>query len=273
LIDAAILPRYNQATNNEDKTDKVGTHKKNSVSTYRGYNPICYITILWKFLTQSTNHTIAAATVVSVVIALSYAVISLLQYRISRNSLIESERAFISISPGTPVTFIKAGVREWQIPLVLGNGGTTPTKNLTIRFGEVFQHNFDYVSKKNVLVHHMTPQNGLTPLAFFRTISPTHFFEGGKQQYTFMSPAISNTRAFGSDKDGSQTFIWGLAEYDDVFNGTQKHLTEFCLLLTQSAGSGVPQYGQCDQNNCADDECLTQDAAQARNWHPFRKRR
>lgn len=60
-------------------------------------------------------------------------------------------------------------------------------------------------------------------------------------------------------------YVWGWATYDDVFNGTRRHLSEFCdeftdvAISTEDATASSAQYSWklqlCKSHNCYDQEC------------------
>ncbi len=53
-------------------------------------------------------------------------------------------------------------------------------------------------------------------------------------------------------------FIWGWADYDDVFAGTPRHRTEFCFrveVIAGSDGQALVTFPIYSQFNAFDEEC------------------
>ena len=63
-----------------------------------------------------------------------------------------------------------------------------------------------------------------------------------------------------ADKDSAGILVWGVVEYDDVFVGTKRRRTEFCLIVgnihIDSAGRMQCGIGTYDRHNGADGDCM-----------------
>ena len=54
-------------------------------------------------------------------------------------------------------------------------------------------------------------------------------------------------------------YFWGWVEYQDVFPDTPRHISMFCVEITDVRGALVQgaefNWELCSHHNCADDEC------------------
>jgi hypothetical protein len=106
---------------------------------------------------------------------------------------------------------INGPVHTYSVSVVLKNGGQTPTRNLTtnfsaLRFIGAMPEEFDF------------PDSGITAHGL---IGPSG---------TLLTPEINfDATEFERTDANFHWYIWGWAEYDDVFSGTTRHRTEFCF--------------------------------------------
>lgn len=73
-------------------------------------------------------------------------------------------------------------------------------------------------------------------------------------------------------RDGRKHFyVWGIAEYQDVFPGTPKRITKFCCFIGNVTGDPREAYDANSNiveitftfyhlHNCADEDCLERDS-------------
>jgi hypothetical protein len=107
---------------------------------------------------------------------------------------------------------IAGPVQNHRISVILENGGKAPTRKAIV--------NVNYELRDNDLPNDFDFPDG-------RLIEPAAIGAGG----TFGTPAffISNSGAAEIVAKRKRLFIWGWIDYDDVFEGTPRHRTEFCF--------------------------------------------
>jgi len=137
------------------------------------------------------------------------------------------------------------------------NTGATPTRNATTHTSVHFRKDplpkgFDFPDLYPDLTEHV----------------PGHVVIGpqGNLSTTPINVSIQQVQAV-HDRTG-HLYFWGWVEYNDIFKGTQRHITKFCLEVTdvstlnpaitdltdpQGAFSAVQSI--CPENNCYDKEC------------------
>ncbi|HJV51362.1 MAG TPA: hypothetical protein VJ652_07885 [Noviherbaspirillum sp.] len=168
--------------------------------------------------------------------------------RTAENALVAGQRAFMFLREFKTFLHLDdaTGQYRWTLHPVWENSGNTPTKGLQI---------------------YSTYRLLDAPLA------PGHDFASSEQD---MVAAIAGPRALVEGAPGSigaeelaavqqgkkYFYIWGRAEYHDIFEGTGKHTTRFCNQLVQVIGDpGAPvsehnmvqlMFGFHSENNGAD---------------------
>src|SRR5262249_8928337 len=75
-----------------------------------------------------------------------------------------------------------------------------------------------------------------------------------------LTPAVLSRLTGGT----ARCFFWGWVEYDDVFDGTPRHRTEFCFEIVAKAqpetGALMPEFSIWGPFNGMDDDCLRSSA-------------
>ncbi len=145
---------------------------------------------------------------------------------------------------------------RWQ------NSGNTPTENLTISVGAQIRSDelpddfpYTYVNEHVSYVRglpYVSPQKDIPLMIGPKT-------EIVSEPLTFS--AIPRVISFFGEGH-VHIYVWGQAEYNDVFVGTPKHRTRFCvkLLFTRQKGETEDQsplmaFTYYGKYNCADEDC------------------
>jgi hypothetical protein len=183
--------------------------------------------------------------------------------KIAEAALINTERAFIYLE-GLEVTFERSRysqigvakrdlsgqlvigdyeITQWRIHAIWANSGSTPANRLITNWAckqtpSDLPREFDF-PYTNVGQHQF--------------ISPRGHVRGDFMPLpgTYLGKIKTNT--------SYRVFVWGFADYDDVFPDTPRHRTEFCF-YAQWAGidsEGLPRIAWIayPRHNGADDEC------------------
>jgi predicted small integral membrane protein len=154
---------------------------------------------------------------------------------VAKETLTSTQRAFVSVS-GTqhteiftdqPPQFMKINVR-WY------NSGTTPTKHLISNinwhfFPDNLPINFDYPSSSKLLYTCIGPKTGIHSDS---VDIPINIIDGHNRIY-----------------------LWGWADYNDIFPNTPRHRTEFCFEVIVNWKDKILQFRPHYKYNGADDEC------------------
>ena len=172
--------------------------------------------------------------------------------KLAEDALHSVQRAFVFVQGFQSVAFVDDGKSRHLASSLCQFGrtsGTTPT-----------QHMLNYVSAK------FFP--GDPDLSFPDLPSPT--VVSGKQVWLPVGPkakmngqavniAVADLLAAGEGK--GHVYVWGWAEYDDVFfPKTDRHRTEFCIKLLPVGDPRIPNTSHlspnvCDRHNGTDREC------------------
>lgn len=165
------------------------------------------------------------------------------QVWLSRQSLILTERAFVFIKEFNTYTFpdrpIIRIMPKWE------NTGKTPTENM---INHVNWHYFEA---------EMPDGFGFPDLGDDETV-PVLISPGGE---VFSSNLDIGSNLIDAAKNGrGHIYIWGWAEYSDVFQGTIRHRTEFCNEVEVTPIDGQPnqirlQFKMYKKHNGADAQC------------------
>jgi hypothetical protein len=147
--------------------------------------------------------------------------------RDSRLSTMVAQRAFVfwidyqetrTEEPGTTILLFK-----WK------NSGATPTRRL------IHHVNWQPFDSKGIPDNFTFPDTADTKSA--------NGFFGPKAVHYALPIDIPQERIIAASEGRCRIFIWGWAEYNDVFGGTERHRTEFCSvsLLRASARLKSPR--------------------------------
>jgi hypothetical protein len=152
-------------------------------------------------------------------------------------------RAYVSVKEITPQKVAAADrslVDNWRINIILANGGNTPTKNLLCGinwgvFDQPLPDDFEFPDKP-----HSEPTIGL--------IGPNAVLYS--EYVDIPTPLIDSHVANGH----KHVYIWGWVDYNDIFDSTSRHRTEYCIKVTKRGSLlGFEPRGKF---NGADEECL-----------------
>ena len=182
---------------------------------------------------------------------------------IAEQALTQLERPFVFVkdidlftertsdTPGTYGGSNPGAITAYIISVVLENGGQSPAIRMTYNFncGHVTAHNietFEFPDQK------LLERGVLGPKGMLQTKAQT------------ISAASMSEVVAGVDR----WFIWGWADYDDIFNDTKRHRTEFCFevkarrLPNGQTFVGFPMHGRF---NATDDDCLRKPGSYSSN--------
>lgn len=152
--------------------------------------------------------------------------------RVAEDALISGQRAFMFIREIK--TYLHqdpdTGRFHWSIHPIWANSGNTPTRGLSINtsyrlLDEPLPKDYDFPESQEDLI-------------------PT--IAGPRSMVEAVSGTISS-EDLQAVKEGKKYFyIWGWAEYHDIFEGTRKRVTRFCNQLIQVDGD--PAFPVSDHN-------------------------
>jgi hypothetical protein len=143
--------------------------------------------------------------------------ISYWQGRLTKRALTSTQRAFVFLKDIdiNPVRGSREVVVQWKFSPRLENSGNTPTKNMFVSINcDIFEdkltddHHFAYTVQKDMPIM-IGPKAEVWSKPF----------------YVYMTEIEKVYRGIG------HLYIWGMAEYNDVFNKRQRHRTCFCYKL------------------------------------------
>jgi hypothetical protein len=197
---------------------------------------MAWIDCAWQWI---TDHATVLATVVSALSAIAVAVFTVCLARVTgrlaaltNEALITTERAFVYLDGFEVDLAQRANPQDHNDPLFITrfvvkprwrNSGNTPAKSLSIRV------NFT-VTMGNFPVNY---QYGGAPEALF--IGPNGVEFSSFHQF----PGGSAETLVGRHEAGqTDIFIWGRADYEDIFPGTEPHFTQWCYRAHLSAPDG-----------------------------------
>jgi hypothetical protein len=170
--------------------------------------------------------------------------------QITKDSLLYVQRAFISTPSFDANRLTAPGTSKMdgsmRFAFAWENGGTTPTKDMTMHISERWFPNplpkdFDFADY---------PKGSV----------PLKMFVGPKASARSIPNFVSAHDIVAIHNHSGHLYFWGWARYKDVFPNTPEHVTRFCWELTDvngELGSGPInlQTAQCSRGNCWDDEC------------------
>jgi hypothetical protein len=213
--------------------------------------------------TAADSRRLADAAVVSNAISRQLSIAANNANKISSKSLTQVQRAFIVVNAPNFEPIDKSGNwPTWMVDVSLENMGNTPSADLQVRTRcETTQKTFD--NPYNI------PSPGGETLRFGWPIRTE--LAQRKRKVTLRCPAVTHMRVLISDKKtemaNSYTYVFGSAEYRDIFDPSVAHITEFCFLVFRidfwidAKASSYPDpppdswITPCMSHNCIDDEC------------------
>lgn len=150
--------------------------------------------------------------------------------RTAENALVAGQRAFMFLREFKTYLHLDdaTGQYRWTLHPVWENSGNTPTKGLEIYttyrlLDEPLPRDYDFPSAQEDMV---------TAIA-----GPRALVEG--------APGGIGAEDLAAVQQGTKYFyIWGRAEYHDIFEGTGKHTTRFCNQLMQVIGDPSAPIGE-----------------------------
>jgi hypothetical protein len=187
------------------------------------------------------------------------------QAALTRETMIKTQRAFVlvkalEIEPLTVLHQSPTGplvdrVVGWRIGVKWENSGDTPTRDL-----------FTHISLKSF--DSEIPNNYDFPDLPDRSLSKA--LVGPRGTISSASFAIPVEQAQTVRAGAKYLYMWGWAEYDDVFPSTPRHRTEFCFEFLFS--EPFPQKTSISHlmhgsHNGAEDECLKPTQTKSRQKH------
>jgi hypothetical protein len=148
----------------------------------------------------------------------------------ARDALITTERPFVFLNDLIPADFVLTprggGVEMLSLGLKphWGNNGNTPTRDMKIQ------------------VNWKDCPNAALPADFFYdyTDGPAPMFLGPKAFEWSEAIKISGPVATNALYERSYIFVWGRADYKDIFDATTPHFTKWCYRLVFHWDRGKP---------------------------------
>lgn len=195
---------------------------------------------------------ISAAGFAAVVVALVFSVLATKaardQVRLSRHALVDTDRAFVFPEDGvwSAHTNIATGAIEtWSVAQNWRNSGSTPTNHLRM-----------YINREvrdDPLPDDFPFASADVPL------TPALIAPGALLGSSQIAVSLDEMREIIAGR--MHMYAWGWVEYDDVFEGTPRHRTEFCYKWTIGGDPSHPErtstrYDLYNRHNGADSECL-----------------
>ena len=169
------------------------------------------------------------------------------QVRLSRDALIYTDRAFVfpQTVVWSPLLDIKSDkIINWTAAIQWKNSGNTPTRNLRLLIAKYIQREAlpDEYDLDNVPLDYtpllIAPGNTLESTQMVVSIEECEEIIAGRQQF----------------------YLYGWAEYDDVFDATPRHRTEFCYRINMGGNPRIRdkcglRWNIHSRHNGADEEC------------------
>lgn len=209
----APAPLRQQTHPTEVSDNTPNGHKDDNDSPYEVYQPLVMI---------------------GAITAIIYAFQAFLMWR----AIIHSNRAYVHTSTINIDRFVdQHGTSRWRIEPVWENTGNTPTRDMT-----------NYISFEP-----MTPE---MPITFdFPDIvtdvqgRPAKMLIGPKHIRYGQAQIIEPDHALASRLGALKIYLWGWADYKDVFKMTGRHRTEFCYEIAVEGGF-IPRTSKYAQSLC-----------------------
>jgi hypothetical protein len=181
------------------------------------------------------------------------------QVELSRQALMETERAFVFVSKMHAIAGFSASkqkVIDWTFYLIWENSGNTPTRNMKMgtnwhSFDNELPDDFDF------------PEVGGRPFEVPMMLGP--------KATTWSGECVIPIEVLEDVRMGKKhVYLWGWVEYNDVFDGSKRHRTESCTHLIVAGDPKIHQHGPNNEPmvpflynghrffNGADGECFRQ---------------
>ena len=224
--------------------DKIPASKKEALRALRR---------LWPPIYRKSDPPIVWWTAALCLVAVVSATISYFQWRAlartdetTREALISVQRAFVVIKDFKLQRIIDTKrIPAYQITPLWENSGLTPTREMVTNgswalFKERMPEDYKFPDMPGI------PGRRLL-------LGPKAAMNGGS--------LIIPSSVFDQAKKGiNRLYIWGWADYNDIFRNTARHRTEFCseILITGDPHSSdlTVTFGVCDRFNGADSETM-----------------
>lgn len=133
-------------------------------------------------------------------------------------------------------------IRAWHVSPVWENSGTTPAQKMIMNFAA---KDFDGAMPETfVFEESATPTRGF--------LGPKAIMHGRRESF--------RVELFNALTEGKRhLYVWGWADYNDVFESTPRHRTEFCfeVLISPDQGDGenYVSFQLHNRHNGADNQC------------------
>lgn len=200
---------------------------------------------------------VAATTAITALAAIVYATIAAYQLNeirqsnnINREALVSVQRAFVNIGKNMQDNPIivpgHAGIQGWEFRPRVANSGVTPTRNA--------ESHANFVLWLGPL-----PEN--FPFPDLGQLAETPFVLGPKEDTTGPLLTLSSAQVRQVRERKALLYFYGWISYQDIFPETPRHVSMFCIQLTEIRGELKPNtsyqflWALCPRHNCADDEC------------------
>jgi hypothetical protein len=132
----------------------------------------------------------------------------------ARESLTAIERAFVAISDtGVSTISIRGVIADYRIHINVTNSGRTPARN--------------YCARVNLAVFDQIPENFRFPDRPIEDQTARNVI--GPQSRTYLQIDLFIQDAVALHQKRKRALIYGWLEYEDIFPGSPKRRTEFCL--------------------------------------------
>lgn len=142
--------------------------------------------------------------------------------RVAEEVLISGQRAFMFIREIKTILHQdpESGKLQWTIHPIWANSGNTPTRGLSINttyrlLDEPLPPNYDFPESREDLIPAIA---------------------GPRSMVEALPGTLSNEDLQAIQSGKKFFYIWGWAEYHDIFEGTKKRVTRFCNHLIQVDG-------------------------------------
>ncbi len=186
------------------------------------------------------------------------------QGRLTEMALVETRRAFIFAAGLHPEWDLdpKANQYTWRFRPTWVNSGETATKNLRI-YVDATLLNSELPKGFDLTLERIAPGTG-------GMIGPKYSTMGGAVPH-FPSAQVTPQDILDMQAGTKFFYMWGWARYNDVFSGTEEHISRFCWRVVctgdpiafDPALNNQPNplkfnFIQHSEGNCTDGECVAQ---------------
>jgi hypothetical protein len=187
--------------------------------------------------------------------------------RISEQHMVTSQRAFISFVPTSTNTFIGEETHSNRFDHMWKNIGSTPTNDATETTGFMIWSSGSIAKYSDF---------GTTDVLSRKVIV------GPGQTKVIAIPRVSDEVLSLVKSEESRLSFWGFIVYSDIFQGTAKRLTEFCVVVADweprrrddifSRISLNWHYSLCPEHNCYDQNCKDYEERVSASQKPVARR-